>query len=118
MEIEQDESVAQWIHNYYDILLSNWHMQYKWFNQVFPKHSATNTLMEIYIDVLGGLDPSLNDCIDAALKQVPDKLSFLYEVKQIMQQFATNLLNVMEPNATQGIWILYITILVCDFKIV
>lgn len=102
MEIEQDESVTQWIHNYYDILLSNWHTQYKWFNQVFPSYSASNILMDIYIDVLSSLDPSLNECIDAALKQISEKLTFLHEIKQIMQQFSTNLLNVMDPSALQG----------------
>lgn len=102
LEIEQDESVTQWIHNYYDILLSNWHTQYKWFNQVFPSYSASNILMEIYIDVLSSLDPSLNECIDAALKQISEKLTFLHEIKQIMQQFSTNLLNVMDPTALQG----------------
>lgn len=110
LEIEQDESVTQWIHNYYDILLSNWHTQYKWFNQVFPSHSAIDALAEIYIDVLKSLDPSINECVDAGLKQTSDKLPFLHEIKQIMQQFATNLLNVLnsqsKPNKEKDLLLL------------
>lgn len=100
LEIEQEVSVTQWIHNYYDILLSNWHTQYKWFNQVFPNHSAVDLLMGIYTDLLTSLDPSVNECVDAALKQISEKLPFLLELKQITKQFATNLLNVIQ---SQGI---------------
>lgn len=95
LEIEQEVPVIQWIHNYYDTLLSNWHTQYKWFNQVFPDQPATDLLIDIYIDVLTSLDPSINECVDAALKQISEKLTFLYELKQITKQFASNLLNVI-----------------------
>lgn len=95
LEIEQELSVIQWIHNYYDTLLSNWHAQYKWFNQVFPDHSAANLLIDVYVDVLTSLDPSINACVDAALKQINEKLPFLYELKQITKQFAANLINVI-----------------------
>ncbi|KAJ8983014.1 hypothetical protein NQ317_014311 [Molorchus minor] len=96
LEIEQDETAIQWIHNYYNILLSNWHTHYRWFNQVFTKESASDVLIEVYIDVLTSLDPSLNECIDAALKQVSDKLSLLYDIKQTTKEFANSLVNVIE----------------------
>lgn len=99
LEIEQDESAVQWIHNYYSILLSNWHTQHRWFNQAFPNESAVNAFIDIYIDVLSSLDPSLNECIDAALKQVSEKLSFLYDVKQTTKQFADNLINVVNQTS-------------------
>ncbi|KAF5276063.1 hypothetical protein FQA39_LY00859 [Lamprigera yunnana] len=96
LEIEQDEVVTQWLHNYYDILLSSWHTQSKWFNQVFSNHPTTDFLIDIYVDVLTSLDPSVPECIDAALKQVSDKLSLLYEVKQITKQFAMNMMTILE----------------------
>ncbi|KAF2904970.1 hypothetical protein ILUMI_01213 [Ignelater luminosus] len=99
LEIEQDESVVQWIHNYYDILLSNWHTQCKWFNQVFPNQPTTDSLINIYVDVLSSVDPSLPECTDAALKQVSDKLGLLYEIKQITKQFAMNLINIIETSS-------------------
>lgn len=100
LELEQDESVVQWIHNYYGILLSNWHTQFKWFNQVFIGEAAVDSLINIYVDVLNSLDPSFNECIDAALKQVQDKLAFLYDVKQVSRQFAENLSNVIEQGSS------------------
>lgn len=96
LEIEQDESTLQWIHNYFNILLSNWHTQYRWFNQVFASESAVNSLIDIYVDILKSLDPSLNECIDAALKQVTDKLGFLYDVKQSTRQFEESLVKIIE----------------------
>lgn len=101
LEMEQDISFTQLVHNFYDILLSNWHMQYKWHNQIFSWQSATDTLLEIYIDTIASLDPSLNECIDAALKQISDKLTFLFEIKQTMTQFTKNLINLIE-SSSQG----------------
>lgn len=96
LELEQDESVVQWIHNYYDLLLSNWHNQTKWINQVFTGESSQDTLLNIYIDVLNSLDPSLNECVDAALKQTPDKLTLLQDLKEVTKQFSLKMLNLIE----------------------
>ncbi|XP_066248690.1 conserved oligomeric Golgi complex subunit 7 [Euwallacea similis] len=101
LETEQDETITQLLCNYCNILVSNWHTQTKWFNQVFSTENATNTLIGIYIDVLGSLDPSLNECIDAALKQVPDKLSLLQDVKQVTKQFAENMFNVIKQTSNE-----------------
>ncbi|XP_048516653.1 conserved oligomeric Golgi complex subunit 7 isoform X2 [Dendroctonus ponderosae] len=78
LELEQDESVVQWIHNYHGILLSNWHTQCKWFNQVFIGESAVDSLINIYVDVL----------------------TFLHDVKQVSKQFAENLWNVIEQSSS------------------
>lgn len=98
LEIEQDESTLQWIHNYFNILLSHWHTQYRWFNQVFTSESALNVLIDIYIDVFESLDPSLNECIDAALKQIPDKLSYIADVKQTTKQFEESLFTIINQS--------------------
>lgn len=91
LEIEQDEPVSQWMHNFYDILLSNWHAQLKWFGTVFPQQPVVSSLCLIYEDLLVNLDPSMNQCIDAALKQQSDKLMLLLELKHITAQFGNNL---------------------------
>lgn len=106
LEIEQDESTIQWIHNFYNHLLSNWHTQYRWFNQVFSGVSALQTLVDIYTDVLTSLDPSLNECIDAALKQVSDKLNFIGEVKQTTTQFRDSLLNIVDQTVQSKTFLL------------
>lgn len=99
LEIEQDESTLQWIHNYFNVLLSHWHAQYRWFNQVFAPESSSDALIDIYVDVLESLDPSLNECIDAALKQLPDKLSYIADVKQSTKQFEESLIKIIDQSA-------------------
>lgn len=96
LEIEQEESVVQWMHNYYNFLLSNWHTQCKWFNQVFINELAVDIFIDIYIDVLSSLDPSINECTDAGLKQVADKLALLHELKETVKQFANNLIKLID----------------------
>lgn len=74
----------------------------KWCNQVFPNLALT-TLVELHTDLLQSLDPSIVDCIEAALKQQPNsvKLSILMELKQTTRQFALNLNNVLETTPQQ-----------------
>ncbi|KAL1505928.1 hypothetical protein ABEB36_005376 [Hypothenemus hampei] len=100
LEDDQDASVVQWILNYYNILISNWHSQIKWFGQVFKGESATDSLINIYVDVLNSLDPSFNQCIDAALKQVPEKIVLLQEVKDVSTQFAENMCNIIDQTTS------------------
>ncbi|PSN54981.1 Conserved oligomeric Golgi complex subunit 7 [Blattella germanica] len=101
VEMDQDDGVAEWMHNFYDTLLSNWHDQVKWCSQVFLTVQAVSTLVDLHADVLVSLDPSFNVCIDAALKQQSDQLTFLMEMKQITRHFAVNL-QVAVESATQG----------------
>ncbi|PNF30976.1 Conserved oligomeric Golgi complex subunit 7 [Cryptotermes secundus] len=101
VETEQDEGVAEWMHKFYDILLSNWHDQVKWCCQVFTSASVANTLIELYADTLKSLDPSFSACIDAALKQQSDQLTFLMDLRQITKHFAVNL-QVAVDSASQG----------------
>nr|CAD7442660.1 unnamed protein product [Timema bartmani] len=101
LEADQDESVTDWLRKFYDALLSNWHEQVKWCGQVFSSVSSVGTLLELYADVLASLDPSVNVCVDASLKQQADQLSFLMDLKQITKHFATNLHAAIEAT-TQG----------------
>ncbi|KAK7872478.1 hypothetical protein R5R35_014269 [Gryllus longicercus] len=98
---EQDEGVQEWLHKFYDKLLSHWHEQVKWCGQVFSNPSSMHTLVALYADVLSSLEPSPNVCIDAALKQQSDQLRFLMELKQLTKHFAGNL-QVAVESAVQG----------------
>ncbi|XP_069687138.1 conserved oligomeric Golgi complex subunit 7 isoform X1 [Periplaneta americana] len=101
VEMEQDEGVAEWMHKFYDVLLSNWHDQVKWCGQVFTSAPTVNTLVDLYVDTLTSLDPSFNICIDAALKQQSNHLSFLMELQQITKHFSVNL-QVAVDSASHG----------------
>ncbi|XP_021926091.1 conserved oligomeric Golgi complex subunit 7 isoform X2 [Zootermopsis nevadensis] len=101
VEMEQDEGIAEWMHKFYDTLLSNWHDQVKWCCQVFTSVSVANILIELYAETLTSLDPSFSVCIDAALKQQSDQLTFLLKLQQITKHFAMNL-QVAVDSASQG----------------
>lgn len=73
----------------------------KWCSQVFTSVSPVRILVELYTDVLNGLDPSFNVCIDAALKQQTAQLTFLMNLKQITKNFASNL-QVAVESGSQG----------------
>jgi len=68
---------------------------------VFTSVSAANTLVELYADTLRSLDPSFNMCIDATLKQQPDQLTFVTDLRRITKHFAVNL-QVAIDSASQG----------------
>lgn len=68
---------------------------------MFTSVSAANTLIELYADTLTSLDPSFNVCIDAALKQQSDQLTFLMKLQQTTKHFAVNL-QVAVDSASQG----------------
>ncbi|KAJ9592818.1 hypothetical protein L9F63_015509, partial [Diploptera punctata] len=95
IEMEQEDGIAEWMHNFYDMLLSNW-KHVKWCSQVFVSTPAVSTLVELYADVLVSLDPSFNACIDSALKQQTDQLTFLMQLKQVTKHFAVNLQKMLE----------------------
>ncbi|KAJ4430331.1 hypothetical protein ANN_22545 [Periplaneta americana] len=75
--------------------------QVKWCGQVFTSAPTVNTLVDLYVDTLTSLDPSFNICIDAALKQQSNHLSFLMELQQITKHFSVNL-QVAVDSASHG----------------
>jgi len=62
----------------------------KWCGQVFSTVSTATVLVELFADTLLLLDPSLNMCIDRALKEHDEPLALLLELQQSTQQFASN----------------------------
>jgi hypothetical protein len=78
-------------------------LQVKWCCQVFTSVSAANTLVELYADTLRSLDPSFGMCIDAALKQQSDQLTFVMDLRQITKHFAVNLQLAID-SASQGMY--------------
>ncbi|XP_058793397.1 conserved oligomeric Golgi complex subunit 7 isoform X2 [Phymastichus coffea] len=104
IEFAQEENITYWLRVYYDKLLNAWQEQVKFCNQVFP-NSALGTLIELTIDLLHSLDPSMVDCIESVLRQQSNtiKLSLLMELKQITRQFAVNLSAITETASLERI---------------
>ncbi|XP_050312701.1 conserved oligomeric Golgi complex subunit 7 [Anthonomus grandis grandis] len=90
----QEEPVTQWVHHYYDYLISNWHTHTKWFHQVFEAgEPATEPLINVYVDVLTSLEAPFRETIDSVLikQTTTDKLAYLIEIKEMADRFAENL---------------------------
>lgn len=63
----------------------------KWCGQVFTSVPPTSILIDLYADTLPSLEPSLNTCFDAALKEEAEPLILLLELSQCTQYFVSNL---------------------------
>lgn len=91
VESDSDYTLLNWMAIYCDTLLSNWHIQMKWFSVVFPDLPAVTLLCDILCDTLSSLDPSVSFCLVSAIKQQPNPLAFLIDLKQIIERFAKSL---------------------------
>ncbi|KAL7290045.1 hypothetical protein TKK_0015774 [Trichogramma kaykai] len=92
IELAPEKNIVHWLQIYYDKLLFNWNSQVKFCHQVFPS-SGLSELASLLTNLLNNMDPSITDCIDAALKQQSNstKLSILMQLRQNTCQFADNL---------------------------
>ena len=69
--------------------------QMNWFKDVFPVANATENMIEILLDVFLNLDPGLEFCIQAGIKQQSDQLAYLVHVKEAFNDTLTHLDTVM-----------------------
>ncbi len=67
--------------------ISVFEFQVVWFKEVFPEANAPENLIEILVDVFLSLDPGQEFCLNAGLKQQSDQLTYLIQVKQILNNF-------------------------------
>ena len=69
--------------------------QMNWFKDVFPVANATENMIEILLDVFLNLDPGLEFCIQAGIKQQSDQLAYLVHVKEAFNDTLIHLDTVM-----------------------
>lgn len=67
--------------------------QVKWCGQVF---GTIEMLPSIYVDVLVTLQKDITSSIDVALKQQPQPISFLIQLKEVTDRFAHNMRSQLE----------------------
>lgn len=95
---QEDGGVAEWLRQFYDSLLSDWHERLRWCGQVFGHNVAMKTMLSLFSDILSELEPSPNKCIDAALKQMAEPLIFLLTLMQLTGHFALNIQAAIESS--------------------
>ena len=57
-----------------------------WFDDVFPNANAAENMIEILLDIFLSLDPNLEFCLHAGLKQQEDQLSYLIKTKGVFNE--------------------------------
>ena len=62
-----------------------------WFKDVFPTANAPENMIEILLDVFFNLDPNLEFCLHAGIKQQSDQLSYLLLVKEAFNDVLVHL---------------------------
>ncbi|XP_062594246.1 conserved oligomeric Golgi complex subunit 7-like isoform X1 [Saccostrea cucullata] len=95
MEANADDTLKEWLTEYYDQLLSTWHTQMKWCRQVFP--DPVPIVCNLITESLKSLDPPLHSCVNLYI-QHRDTLTGLTELKQITERFARSIEQAVEAN--------------------
>lgn len=91
VDSEAEDTFLEWLNNFYDALLESWHSQVTWCNQVFPDTPAVFILSEVVVDALSNLDPSLQFCLEAAVKQQSSSTVYLTDVLRVSEQLCKSL---------------------------
>lgn len=74
---DPDENILDWMTSFYDILISNWHIQMKWCSHVFT--SPVEVVLDLLEDTLASLDPSFTQCISEELQEISNPLKRITE---------------------------------------
>jgi hypothetical protein len=81
MESNPDDTLIEWLSEFYDLLLTTWHTQIKWCCQVFEE--PVQIVCDLLTETLKGLDPSLPQTIVEYLQNGENTLLCLIELKQV-----------------------------------
>ncbi|KAH7962147.1 hypothetical protein HPB52_014649 [Rhipicephalus sanguineus] len=83
VDSEADDTFLEWLNNFYDVLIASWHSQVTWCSQVFPDPPAVFILSDVVVDAITNLDPSLQFCLEAAMKQQKSSTVYLTEILEL-----------------------------------
>lgn len=95
LEAKADDSLTDWMTEYYDLLLTTWHSQIKWCHQVFT--DPVPIVCDLITEALSSID--LGTCITKHLSQRKDSLVALTELKEISERFSKSMEQSVEAHA-------------------
>lgn len=111
-KIDLQESLLEWLSNFFDMLASAWHIQMNFcLHVMYPDDfsSSVDVLCELFIDVIENLEPSLSQCLSQHLqlwqrKSYKHSSDCLKEIKQIIDRLAQSLeMNIMSSKDHKAI---------------
>ncbi|KAL9988225.1 hypothetical protein ACROYT_G002647 [Oculina patagonica] len=86
---DPNKSMLEWLSTFYDVILSTWHTEVTWCGQVFNEPGTV--LCTLISQTLAHLDPSLSSCITEFIKNEPNIIGKLIELRQVTLRFAHGL---------------------------
>jgi len=94
-----DETVMEWMNEFYESLVTLWHTEISWCSQLFGDH-AMHMLCELITDVLTSLGPEMNACIEKHLQTQAHSLAAIIDLKQISERFSKNIENAVDSKSS------------------
>jgi len=81
------EGALEWSSTLYEVLVASLQKQAEWAAEVFPSENTADIIADLVMDVLDNLDPSLEFCMEAAMKLQQDQLQFLLDMRSNTDSF-------------------------------
>ncbi len=97
VEDNEQFTILEWSKYFFDHIKSEIGVQCDWFKGVFTDANVEENMIEILLEVFVSLDPSMEFCIDAGLKQQSEPLDYLVQVKANFNDLLEHLDETMLP---------------------
>ncbi|XP_013416401.1 conserved oligomeric Golgi complex subunit 7 [Lingula anatina] len=97
VETNQEETVVEWLSEFYDQMFSTWHTQVQWCSQVFKE--PEKIVSQLLTETLAAMEPSIPYCIANFLESKSSPLDALMEVLQVSERFAKSIETALESHA-------------------
>lgn len=68
-----------------------------WFSAVFADANPSENMIQVLLEVYCNLDPKMDFCLDAGLKQQSEPLSYLVELKGVFNKHVAALDELLAP---------------------
>jgi len=85
------EGALEWSKALYEVLITGMQQHSEWAATVFPDENTAGVIADMVVDVLNSLDPSLDFCMEAALKLQQEPLQFLLDMRSNTEYFVAQL---------------------------
>ena len=91
------QSITEWSKVFFEQEEALIKEQMIWFGAVFTDSNPAENLIQVLVEVYSNLDPKMDFCIDAGLKQQSEPLKYLMELKGIFNKHAGALDEMLSP---------------------
>lgn len=102
MDDNNGNTVLEWTRVFFAKLTKHIQEQFEWFQSVFVSANPVENMIEILLEIYSGLDPRLDFCLDAGMKQQTEPLQYLIDVKQQFNLHLIDIDNLLLSDPSKG----------------